>query len=265
MSITSSGPRSPYPYAHRTESPFDGSAIHPEDRIFSTETGTMYHYMALPAAAAAAIVPNFRPFAIKSALQTGVPIPRMTMIEAVKSGAKAAPTIGATVGAELIVDHGVKAMLPESVSEHAAKFMAAGVAGFLASPLYAAFTAQTRNLHPWAAMRATTKEQALATTIRETLFLASIGVAEPLARGMRAHIVDHEAMDYAAMFISGAAGSIIGHPADTYLTRITDGKVMNWSSRAMMRGSFAKAYGTGRFLLCYEMAKKAFTQVGEMQ
>ena len=60
-------------------------------------------YVALPFAAALAIVPAYRDMAATRFLQRGLPVPSMTGRQVVKGGVGAMPTVGVLVGTQMVL------------------------------------------------------------------------------------------------------------------------------------------------------------------
>lgn len=56
-------------------------------------------------------------------------------------------------------------------------------------------------------------------TARDTLFLISTRLSEPLGGTIKKRCGDHPAVEHGANFISGFVGAILGHPFDTAFCR----------------------------------------------
>lgn len=218
-------------------------------------------YLTPPIAASVAIVPVFYGFVAKSAQQLGEPIPRMSIYEALKGGYKAAPTIGTIVGTQMIVQGIVEKELKHSGdSKEPACFSSmlasSALVGGLSAPALAVFNGQTMGRHALDSLKALTPWQAGAIVSRETSFLLSLRVSDPAGLAMKRITGDTKAVEYSSAFVSGAVGSVIGHPADTALTLWQRGaKVSNL--RQLMRGAPVKSLATGGFSVCYKVTKEA--------
>ncbi len=65
-------------------------------------------------AASAAIIPVFRELVAKSALQQGLPLPRIKIAEGLKMGALAAPNLGLIIGVQMTIQKRVEKLLQNS-------------------------------------------------------------------------------------------------------------------------------------------------------
>lgn len=61
---------------------------------------------------------------------------------------------------------------------------------------------------------------------------------------------DSKIVDYTIAFGTTAAGSLIGHPANTILTRLQNGMTID-HPRQLMWGAMRKAWGMGKFAILY--------------
>ncbi len=196
----------------------------------------MFPYVTPPVAAAGAVVPVYYLFALKSAQQLEVPMRPMSPLEALKGGIRVAPTIGATVGMQLVfqkmVENAIKKSDRTTVEPgFATKLVSSTLTGAVSVPLLAIFNGQTMGYTPMQSLRALSVKQAGAILARETGFLASLGGEYP--------------------FFTGMLGSLVGHPGDTALTRWQKGlKVENL--RHLFLGAPTRALAVGGFSVGYK-------------
>lgn len=212
-------------------------------------------------AASAAIVPVFYGFVVKSARQLGNPIPRMSLLESLKGGLKAAPTIGAVVGTQMVVQMLVeKAILKmnrtgndqKKTVDFTTMLLGSMVVGIVSAPALAVFNGQTMKQTPQASLKSLSVKQTGAILLRETSFLFSLRVSDPLSNAMNRHLGEGKAVEFGSAFVSGAIGSVIGHPADTALT-LWQRKIKIEKLRHLMRGAPAKALAVGGFSVGYKV------------
>jgi hypothetical protein len=213
-------------------------------------------YVVPPIAASAAIVPAFRDMIAKSAQQKGLPIPSMSFKASVKEGFKAAPTVGAIVGTQMVLQKVVENILSaESTSQSLSSTLtSSAIIGTASAPVLAVFNGQTMGWSARESLRRFSAKQGLAIAIQETAFVGGLSVADQLAVVMKKRLGSSKAVDYIAAFIAGAAGSLAGHPANTALTRWQSGMpVENFSQ--LMWGSLRKARAVGIFSVVYKLGK----------
>ena len=204
---------------------------------------TIAPYVAPPVSAAAAIVPIFYGFLVKSAQQAGEsiprltifaaksaqqagnPIPSMTVKELLIRGCKAAPTVGALVGTQMITQGLIEKYLmkPSANGEKSppgftTMLTSSIIVGIASTPAAAVFNGQTMKQTAVQSLRALSVKQTSAIVARETSFLFSMRVTGPVSDAMKDHFGKKKSVEYASAFVSGAIGSVIGHPADTALT-----------------------------------------------
>jgi len=209
-------------------------------------------------AAAGAIVPPYYLFVVKSAYQQGKPAPSMTMREVLMGGVKAAPTIGTIVGTQMIVQAFVeKALVKARKNEEGqppsfwTMLGSSAFVGGVSAPLLAIFNGQTMGLSPMQSLSALSAKQAAAIVTRETSFLFSLRVSEPISEELKQVAGDTKAVEYVSAALSGAIGSVVGHPADTALTLWQKGiKVV--SLPQLMRGAVPKSGAVAAFSLGYK-------------
>lgn len=182
-------------------------------------------YLVPPAAASAAIVPCFFGFVAKSALQLDQPVPRMSAKEALWKGCKAAPTIGTIVGTQLVSQNVLEAAMSHFSGKTGEKssfeqmVLSSALVGAVSAPALAVFNGQTRGFSARESLRKLSPKQVGAIVTRETSFLFSLRISDALSAHMKNQFGESQAIDFSCAFLSGAVGSVVGHPADTALTR----------------------------------------------
>ncbi|MBS0651776.1 MAG: hypothetical protein JSR93_11505 [Verrucomicrobia bacterium] len=209
-------------------------------------------------AAAGAIVPPYYLFVVKSAHQQGKAAPSMTMREVLMGGVKAAPTIGTIVGTQTIVQSFVEKALAKARKNEEGQppsfwtmFGSSAFVGGVSAPLLAIFNGQTMGLSPMQALSALSAKQVGAIVTRETSFLFSLRVSEPVSQELKQVAGDTKAVEYVSAALSGAIGSAVGHPADTALTLWQRGiKVV--SLPQLMKGAVPKSAGVAAFSVGYK-------------
>lgn len=232
---------------------------------------TISPYVVPPIAAGGAIVPVFYGFAAKSAKQQGESIPRMGIVTAIKEGCKATPTIGAIVGtqmiAQMITENGIKSAMKKmgfkekEIKSFAPMVLSSIIVGGVSAPMLAIFNGQTMGKTPTESLKALCRYQVSAIIARETSFLFSLRVSEPVSEKMEETFGKSKKVEYISTFASGAIGSLIGHPADTALTLWQKGKKIETVSktkiaRQLMQGGAWKAGTVGAFSMCYKTGKE---------
>lgn len=215
------------------------------------------NYITPPIAASVAIVPCFRDMMVKSALQKGFTTPNISILHGIKEGIKAAPTVGAIVGTQMIFQKFVEKALFEETQKGSLQstFASSAVVGFASAPLLAIFNGQTMGWSIRDTIQKFTLKQASAISIQETAFVAGICASDQLSQVMKLQFGDNKIVEYTAAFSSGALGSLAGHPANTALTRWQSGLKVN-SMRQLMWGSSRKAYAVGIFSIGYKFGKE---------
>lgn len=218
-------------------------------------------YAAPPISAAVAIIPSFYGFVVKSAQQVGEPIPRMTVFQVIKGGFKASPTIGLIVGTQLIVQGFAEKFFKkpsidgkEESNRFSSMVASSIVVGIISAPGLAIFNALTMEMPVSKALKELSIRQVGAITVRETSFLFSIRISHPISEMVKQQFGENDKTKYSVAFMSGAIGSVIGHPADTLLSNWQKGKKVTNLSQ-IMKGAPAKAAAVGVFSMTYEFVK----------
>lgn len=223
----------------------------------------MLPYAQDPVAAAGAVFVCFYGFMAKSARQLGAPMPKLNF-EVLKAGFKAAPTIGLIVGTQMAAQKVAENILMGISSSNTPTFatiMASSLfVGAVSVPALAVFNGQTLGRTVLDSLKTLSAKQAMAIVSRETSFLFSLRISNPLGESMKTYFGDNKSVEYSSAFASGAIGSVIGHPADTALT-IWQKNMKIESARQLMRGASIKAATVGSFSICYKLAKDTFNKV----
>lgn len=217
-------------------------------------------YASQPIAASIAIVPVFRDLIAKSSLQKGEKVLPITIKEGMRQGLKAAPTVGAIVGSQMLIQNVVeKALLGKSKTKSlSTTFESSAIVGAISAPVLAVFNGQTMGWSVLESLKKFSGKQALAITIQETAFVAGISASDQLSKKMKNKFGDNKAVEYGSTFLSGAAGSLVGHPANTALTR-WQSKMRVDSSGQLMWGSIRKARAIGLFAVLLKFGKECLS------
>ena len=221
-------------------------------------------YIVPPFAASAAIVLVFRDLVAKSSQQKGQPVPHMTMLEGLRGGLKAAPTVGIIVGTQMVVQSAVeKALVGDKNKVSLVSMLASSaIVGAVSAPVLAVFNGQTMGWSVGESLRKFSVKQGLAIAVQETAFVGGLSAADRLAVAMKRKFGDNKIVEYTAAFTAGAAGSLAGHPANTALTRWQSGMAMD-SFRQSMWGAARKARAIGFFSVIYKFGKETLNSTVE--
>ncbi len=227
-------------------------------------------YVVPPVAASAAIVPAFYDMVAKSAMQKGLPASSMTfknVLQGVRGGFGAAPTVGAMVGTQMVLQGRVERALvktfPNLFAEDSNQAKASltlassALVGGLSSPFLAVYNGKTM-MPPWSVGESLSKfclKQAGAITLQETGFVAGLATADLVSVPMKQMLGDNKAVEYLAAAVAGAVGSLVGHAGNTALTRWQNGMTVD-SLRQLSWGSLRKARGNAVFAVVYKLGKE---------
>jgi hypothetical protein len=182
-------------------------------------------------AAGIAVIPVFHGLKVKSTLQVGLPWPKLSYATSLKEGMKAAPLFAATVaGQTLLLDAGIKFLPklihlkePKKEADWKITLLSAVIAGAVSSPFYAIFNGQSNGLTFQKSLQVFSLKQFTALTGRESSFLLSIKIVDPLSQTMKKKFGESAALDHSVAFTSGVVGSLVGHLPDTILSRSQKG------------------------------------------
>ena len=202
---------------------------------------------------------------IKSTQQQGKSVPRITLLQGVLAGARAAPIIGSIIGAQMITQEFVEKKIftpPKEGQKPSLSTMLSSsvIVGALSAPGLAVFNGQSMGKTAMQSLKGLSTLQVAAIISRESLFLLSMRASKPASDYMKKRFGDSSAIVYGSAFASGSFGSIISQPADTLLTCWQNGiKVTNFSQA--MRGGPVKAATVGTFAMIYPLVKEKLTAI----
>ncbi len=229
-----------------------------------TTLNPLWHKMApqltSPVAASIAVIPVFYGFVAKSALQTNSPLPTFKATKVLINGLKASPTIGCVIGLQIFSQDVLEKLFTPALTEkkHSSFITmttsSVGVAFLSVIPL-AVFNGQSLNQSIIKTIRLLSLKQAAAIVTRETSFLFSLRVSGPIGQLMKEKMEDNSFIESSSIFATGVIGSLVGHPADTALTRLQK-EMQLQGIRQLMKGSGTKAITIGVFTLIYQKTKK---------
>lgn len=223
------------------------------------------NYVVEPVSAGLGIVPAFWGFQAKSKLQLGEKMPKYNFKTAFKDGFKAAPTIGVTVGTQLLTQEYVKKKWVqytqgEGKNELAADFVSSVVVGAVSAPLLAVFNGMSNDMTVKESLKKLSGKQFGAIVGRETSFLLSRGLIKFVKDNLKAVAGDNAPVSYFSAFVGGAIGSAIGHPFDTALTLWQNDRKVEKYSDLFTKGVKTKAAAVGVFYVCYTFFSKVLTK-----
>lgn len=222
-------------------------------------------YVIPPTAASLAIILVFRDLVAKSAQQKGQAIPSLTLLEGIKGGIKAAPTVGAIVGAQMMLQGGIEKALSDRNSQGDLLFtlVSSAAVGVFSAPFLAVFNGQTLGWTVSKSLREFSLRQGGAIAFQETTFVLGLSLVDPLAKRMKERFGDNKVVDYTTAFLAGATGSLVGHPANTALTRWQSGMAVD-CPRQLLWGSWRKARAIGLFSVLYKWGKEALNSTASL-
>lgn len=227
----------------------------PQDSNTNNFFKTFMHYTIPPLAGAIAIIPAFHGMRVKSSLQIeGGDLATIKQMESLKLGLRAAPTVGLIVGAQMITQEKLEKTLFKEKDVYS-KLASSAMVGAISSPLLAYFNHQT--LAKGKPFVFATRI-GLALTVQETAFVAALSGVDKVSFILKGVFGDNKATEYAAAYIIGGAGSIIGHPANTALTRWQN-NLSAGSVKQLSYGLMTKAKATATFTLGYKVLKDVAT------
>lgn len=231
-------------------------------------------YVVPPVAASAAIIPAHYDMVVKTALQLGLLPPSMTLREVLKGGFGAAPTVGAIVGAQMLLQGRVEQALikafpdlfaGDSTKAKALLMLVSSIAvGGLSSPFLAVYSGKTMT-PPWSVRESLSKfspKQAGAIGLQETGFVAGLAAADLVSMPMKQALGDNKVVEYVAAATAAAFGSLFGHAGNTALTRWQNGMVIDNLTQLSL-GSLRKARGNIAFGVAYKFGKEVLNSTVE--
>ncbi len=220
-------------------------------------------YVTPPLAASIAICPVFYLLMVKSAQQVQEPIPKFNW-SAVKTGFRAAPTIGMTIGIQMFAQERIEKIVMNITGNQDAKGMtsmmiSSAMVGLISAPTLAIFNGQTiKGRTSIESLKQLTAKQVIAIVTRETSFLLALRISDPASEAMQSITGDNLLSKYGSIFMTGVVSSMIGHPADTVLT-LWQKNMPVISCRQLMRGSITKAVAVGGFSILYNAISNTLT------
>ncbi len=235
-------------------------------------------YVIPPVAASVAIIPCFYGAIVKTAQQAEEPVPRIalrklnakiphiTLRELTKRSFKASPTVGCVIGTQVVVQGLVEKVLKKSPSDEDSNLnnfshmlISSVIVGAASIPGIAAYNGQTMGRHVIDSLKMLSRWEAMAILTRQVSLVFSLRITEPLNIHMKELTGDKMTL-YGSATISGMIGSIIGHPADTALTRWQKNlKIKNL--RQLMNGAVSRTIAGGAFAACYIFVRKQLESI----
>ncbi|MBA2728620.1 MAG: hypothetical protein H0U49_10670 [Parachlamydiaceae bacterium] len=213
-----------------------------------------------PLAAASAVfpLPICYGLATKSAWQLGIGLPSVRKV--FLNSFKIAPALGVIVGIQMFAKRAFENSSKEyfeqkGTSSYIFEFISSSVGAIASIYPLAGINAMFGGKSFFKSMKNLTLKQAGATFVRETTFVLSLSLSEPLMEKMKSIYGDNQKVEYASAAASGAFGSICGHPFDTILTCEQEGKKVV-SFKHLSRGLFPRAISIATFAMCYHYMQK---------
>ena len=262
-------------------------ANYPSAKHFAT------NFVVPPVAAATAIVIPYCFFERKSYFQTDQVPPRFKFfkamkgesspMKAMKGGVGAMPSIVMVVGVPVVaqekVENFVKRYWPfenkDNKSTTAQMVLSAAAVGGLSVVPLAYFNGRTNNMTLKESWKNLTWKHSVAIVSRETSCLVAWRIAGPLSDYMKGISNGSQAVEWGTVFMTGAIGSLVGHPGDTVLSRLQKqlpledprqlyrapaGAERKAAAKRLFRqmylGAGSRAFGLSVFTCFYTMNKK---------
>ncbi len=205
-------------------------------------------------AATAALAPAVHGLQVRADQQLERSVSRFSFSGSLVGALKGGPL----VGVQLMVQNAIETRVRERTQGVSNAVRVAGssaLASVVTSPLLAAFNAVASKQNVWKALRSLSRVQVGCLVLREWCFLGSQAAVNPVSAAMRRNLGDTPAVNHAAAFVSGAVGSLAGHPADTAFTR-SQHNLPTLNRRQAMLGAPVKAVAVGLFSVLYPVALK---------
>jgi hypothetical protein len=209
-------------------------------------------YIYQPISAALAITPLAKGLIRKSELQISLPKQKLGVYNALITGLKIAPTVGITVGSQMILEDVLKNKYGTQSEERNffSNLKISAIVGFATSPLIAVFNAQSMNLPLKKALKTLSIRQLSLITIQESSFVAGMNSSDFLPKFQTESKVLEKAEKISKLFFSSFVGAFFGHIPNTLLTRSQHGLVTNKIS-ILFKGSFTRSFTIGSFSVLY--------------
>lgn len=237
----------------------------------SSTSGVEYYRSLLPEVrpvlvqsmvASIAIVPCFPGLIAKNALQLEQPVPRLKPGKLLKMAGKSAPTAGIIIALQLTSEGWANNYMKERSGKKNEKLslgqtiVSSAFSGLVAAPALAVLNGQASGMSVVEAIRTVSRRQIVLLVTRETSFVASLKLSVPLSIYMKDRLGESRATDFACGAVSGATASVLGHPADTAVTRLQKGlRIVH--VRQYMNGGAVKATTMAVFTGLYTVMTKA--------
>jgi hypothetical protein len=219
-------------------------------------------YVLPPLSVGLSIIPTYYGYGLKTAAQLGEPF-HMTYAQACKAGLKAAPILGGTVGLQLITQNAVeKFFYIEQKSTTTIDFLKIFASSFIvagiSSPFLAIFNGKTLGWDVSQSLRRFTVQQAGAIIAREACFLGSLRISEPFSIFFQEKFGQLPLIGVGTTFLTGAFGSLLGHPTDTLLT-LWQKNLKHQNFSHLMQGSIPRSLAGGSLFVVYNSIHQLFS------
>ena len=215
-------------------------------------------YVVHPIASGAAVVPVFYGFVVTSAKQTEKPTPLMTVKEALKGGLKASKAVSAMIGTQMIAQNYLDAI---TRGVPYASLWNSMLVGAVSAPALVVFKGYSMDRSALTSLKMISLRQVAAIMYLETSFLFAMRLTLTADEFVRPYVGESKTASYASAFITGAVGSLIGHPADTAVARWQ--KELLVPMRTWFLGAPVKAATLGAFSVIYKAMKEAMEPKGK--
>lgn len=204
--------------------------------------------------ASVALVPNFWFLMEKTRLQTKAHTAKTSFPFSISTGIRAIPNTCGVISTQFFCQSMGEAffagVLPASYLP-----IAGCLAGALASaPLYDIMNRQTMGENFFPALKGFIKSPITTVPIvlRELAFLGSLRISQPLSQEIQTRLGESPMISNSSYFITGFAGSLLGHPFDSLLTQSQTNQAISRALGNLMRGGVTKAVGIGFFNVLYQ-------------
>ncbi len=220
-------------------------------------------YTAPPIAAAAAIIPTFYGFSLKSSRQLEQAKPAINFKNSIIAGIKTAPIIAVIAGTQIIAQEQSENKLNKwGYEDKKTNLVLSSFAVSVVSvPFLSIFSGRT--LTPPLTLKESLQrlncKQAGAICGREFGFLLSLQGTELFTDYIKNKINDHPIVHYGTTFLSGAIPSMITHPLDTILVR-SQVNMPTYTLRSCYFGLVPRVITMGLFNVLYQGCKKYYLE-----
>lgn len=227
-------------------------------------------FLTKPLAATTAAVPVYYGFRVKSALQLEQPFPKMPVCKIVFESLRESPMLGLIVGAQLCAqdffENNLKRMIEKSnlqnckpfnnpaKSEQMISFASSVLVGGATAPLLAIFNGRTMGFTILGAVKNLSGKQVGALMVRETAFLASLSISEPINKQVKQEYGASKTVEYAITFFTGLVGALASQPLDTIFTRMQKG--LSTTPSQWYNGGLARSFTVAGFAVGYKAARE---------